>query len=265
MNADLFTRLFAAFGLLLVAAAAAPFVSRKRALAGIVNLGLVSVAAVLLLTVSAEALFGHAGHAARTVSLGPLAVPFLVDGFSGGLPGDHRLHGRDERPLLDPLHGPLPGVRPGRLLSVLSRCSSSGMAGLVTVDDLAAGFTLAWQVMTVASFFLVRFEHRKTENVRNAAKYLALMELAWLFVIAGTVFVDGYRFGEPLAGIAAKLGATARPAAPRLLRLPPRRLRAEGRRLAPRPALAARRPLDRPVARERPAERGHAQDRRSTG
>ena len=83
-----------------------------------------------------------------------------------------------------------------------------GMAGMVTVDDLSTGFTIAWQIMTIASFFLIRFEHRKTENVRNANKYLVLMELAWLLVLAGAFFVDGYRFGEPLAGVAAKLGAT---------------------------------------------------------
>jgi hydrogenase-4 component B len=208
MNADLFARLFAAFGLLLAAAAAAPLVARKRTLAGIVNLGLVSVAAVLLLTVSAEALFGHAGHAARTVSLGPLTVPFLVDGFSAvflaiiafvavtsALYSVRYMDHYSE-------YG-LAGYYLCYPLFIL------GMAGLVTVDDLAAGFTMAWQVMTVASFVLVRFEHRKTENARNAAKYLVLMELAWLLVVAGTFFVDGYRFGEPLAGIALKLGATS--------------------------------------------------------
>ena len=83
-----------------------------------------------------------------------------------------------------------------------------GMAGLVTVDDLALGFTLAWQVMTIASFFLVRFEHRQERNRRSAAKYLVLMELAWLLIVTGAFFVQGYEFGEPLAEIAAKLGAT---------------------------------------------------------
>ncbi len=68
-----------------------------------------------------------------------------------------------------------------------------GMAGLVTVDDLAIGFTLSWQVMTIASYFLIRFEHRKPENVRNAGKYLVLMELAWLLVVGGAFFVRGYR------------------------------------------------------------------------
>ena len=60
-----------------------------------------------------------------------------------------------------------------------------GMAALVVVDDLSVGFTLAWQLMTIASFFLIRFERRKRENVRAAAKYLILMELAWLLVVAG--------------------------------------------------------------------------------
>ncbi len=207
MNADLFARLFVAFGLLLAAAAMTPLLSRKRTLAGAVNLALVAVAAVLLLTVSYDALFGAAGHAARTVSLGPVAVPFLVDGFSAVflaiiafmavMSALYSIRYMDHYPEYG-----LAGYYLCFPLFIL------GMAGLVTVDDLAVGFTLAWQVMTVASFFLIRFEHRKKENVRNAAKYLVLMELAWLLVVAGAFFVDGYEFGEPLAEIAAKLGAT---------------------------------------------------------
>lgn len=207
MNADLFTRLFAAFGLLLVAAAAAPLAARRRKAAGVVNLVLVSASAALLLTVSYGALFGPEGHAARTVALGSLAVPFFVDGFSAVFLAviafmavmsaiysvrymDHyREYGLAGYYLCYPLF-------------IL------GMAGLVTVDDLAAGFSAAWQLMTVASFFLVRFEHRKKENVRSALKYLVLMELAWVLVVGGAFFVGGYRFGEPLADIAAKLGAT---------------------------------------------------------
>ncbi|MCK7477355.1 MAG: hypothetical protein M0C28_07585 [Candidatus Moduliflexus flocculans] len=53
--------------------------------------------------------------------------------------GHHRLHGRDERLLLDPLHGALSGIRPGRLLPLLPRCSSWAWPALVTVDDLLAG------------------------------------------------------------------------------------------------------------------------------
>lgn len=208
MNADLFVRLFAAFGLLAASAAAAPLVARKRRAAGILNLALVSAAAALLLSVSAEALFGPAGHAGRTVALGPVAVPFLVDGFSAVFlaviafmsvtSALYSVRYMDHYPEYG-----LGGYYLCYPLFVL------GMAALVTVDDLALGFTLAWQLMTVASFVLVRFERRKAENRRGAAKYLVLMELAWLFIVGATFLVDGYRFGQPLAEIAAGLRSTA--------------------------------------------------------
>ena len=208
MTADIFTRLFAGFAVLAVAAVVTPLLARKRRLAGIVNLALVSVSAVLLLTVAFEAVFGHGAHASLTLSLGPVAIPFLVDGFSGlflaviafmaVMSAIYSIRYMDHYPEYG-----LGGYYLCYPLFIL------GMAALVTVDDLAVGFTLAWQIMTVASFFLVRFEHRKKENVRNAAKYLVLMEFAWVLVVGGAFFVDGYTFGEPLAATAAKLGGTS--------------------------------------------------------
>jgi len=32
-----------------------------------------------------------------------------------------------------------------------------GLAGLLTVDDLGPGFTLAWQLMVISSYLLVRW------------------------------------------------------------------------------------------------------------
>jgi len=83
MTADIFTRLFAGFAVLAVAAVVTPLLARKRRLAGIVNLAFVSVSAILLLTVAFEAVFGHGAHAPLTLNLGPIAIPILVDGFSG--------------------------------------------------------------------------------------------------------------------------------------------------------------------------------------
>ena len=208
MTAEIFTRLFAGFAVLAVAAVVTPLLARKRRLAGIVNLALVSVSAVLLLTVAFEALFGRGPHASLTLSLGPVAIPFLVDGFSGlflaliafmaVMSAIYSVRYMDHYPEYS-----LGGYLLCYPLFIV------GMAGLVTVDDLAVGFTLAWQIMTVASFFLVRFEHREKTNRRSAAKYLVLMELAWLLVVAGAFFVRGYEFGEPLAATAAKLGGTS--------------------------------------------------------
>ena len=208
MTADIFTRLFAGFAVLAVAAVVTPLLARKRRLSGIVNLALVSVSAVLLLTVAFEAVFGHGAHASLTLSLGPVAIPFLVDGFSGlflaviafmaVMSAIYSIRYMDHYPDYG-----LGGYILCYPLFIL------GMAALVTVDDLAVGFTLAWQIMTLASFFLVRFEHREKKNRRSAAKYLVLMELAWLLVVVGAFFVRGYEFGEPLAATAAKLGGTS--------------------------------------------------------
>jgi hydrogenase-4 component B len=83
-----------------------------------------------------------------------------------------------------------------------------GMIGVVTVDDLSLGFSLAWQVMTFASYFLIRFEYREKGNVRNANKYLVLMELAWLLILAGSFLVAGASLGDSLPVLAGKLAGT---------------------------------------------------------
>jgi formate hydrogenlyase subunit 3/multisubunit Na+/H+ antiporter MnhD subunit len=81
-----------------------------------------------------------------------------------------------------------------------------GMIGIVTVDDLSLGFSISWQLMTVASYFLIRFEYREKGNVRNANKYLLLMELAWILILAGTFFIPGISAGDPLHEITSKIG-----------------------------------------------------------
>jgi len=62
----------------------------------------------------------------------------------------------------------------------------AGMFGIVTVTDTMWFFFLFWQIMTIPSFALIRFENRKPENVRAANKYLIMMELACALVMAGS-------------------------------------------------------------------------------
>ncbi len=205
MTADLFARLFLGLGLLAAAALAAPLAGRRRGRAGVVNLVFVGAAAALLLTVSSEAVFGHGGHAARTLVLGPVSLRLLVDGLAGlflaivavmGLAGAlysvrylERFPGRDPR-----------GYYAAFPLFLL------GMAAVLIVDDFAVGFTLAWQMMTLPAFFLVRFEREAKETVRAARTFLIFMELAWLAVVLAPFAVAGYRFGDALPELAAKLG-----------------------------------------------------------
>jgi len=62
----------------------------------------------------------------------------------------------------------------------------AGMYGIVTVTDTMVFFCLFWQIMTIASFALIKFESRKPENVKAANKYLVIMEIACLLVMAGS-------------------------------------------------------------------------------
>jgi formate hydrogenlyase subunit 3/multisubunit Na+/H+ antiporter MnhD subunit len=62
----------------------------------------------------------------------------------------------------------------------------AGMYGIVTITDTMFFFCAFWQLMTIPSFALIRFENRKPENVRAANKYLWMMELACLCIMAGS-------------------------------------------------------------------------------
>jgi len=64
-----------------------------------------------------------------------------------------------------------------------------GMYTIVTITDLMVGFFLCWQVMTFASYALVRFEHRRIENLRAANRYLVAMQVAGLLILLGTALL----------------------------------------------------------------------------
>jgi hydrogenase-4 component B len=63
----------------------------------------------------------------------------------------------------------------------------AGMLSIVTVVDTVAFFFVFWQLMTIPSYALIRYEYRKSENVRAAIKYLVIMEIAGILVAAGSV------------------------------------------------------------------------------
>jgi hydrogenase-4 component B len=206
-NATLTPYLFAAFGILAVSAGIAPLLAKNKRLAGIVNFLAAAASGGLIVTAGLKAV-GGASAGIEIVRLGPLALPFLIDGFSGlflivigvmaALSALYSIRYMEHYE--DYGAGGYYAAFPLFIL---------GMAALVTVDDLSTGFTIAWQIMTLASFFLIRYEHRKKENVKIAVTYLVLMEISWLLVIAGTWFVNGYRFGEDTHAIMAKMGETS--------------------------------------------------------
>jgi formate hydrogenlyase subunit 3/multisubunit Na+/H+ antiporter MnhD subunit len=78
----------------------------------------------------------------------------------------------------------------------------AGMYGIVTVTDTMVFFCIFWQLMTIPSFLLIRFENRKTENVKAANKYLYIMEIACALVMAGSaVLVYTGNVPEHMAGL----------------------------------------------------------------
>ena len=64
-----------------------------------------------------------------------------------------------------------------------------GMYGVLCTTDLMWVFFLFWQLMTLSSYVLIRFEHRKRENVWAANKYLLMMEAACGLVMLGTKII----------------------------------------------------------------------------
>jgi hydrogenase-4 component B len=58
--------------------------------------------------------------------------------------------------------------------------------GLLSTTDMMWFFFLFWQLMTLPSYALIRFEYRKPQNVRAANKYLIMMQVACLTAMIGT-------------------------------------------------------------------------------
>ncbi len=207
MNVDLYGMLLQAFAILLGAGIVVPLLASKRKLAGWINTIAVAIAAGLLLCVAYVAIFVQKTAETQAIYFGSFPVYFLIDAFSGFFIAiisfmavmnalysvDYMEHYKDYS--LRPYYINFP-------LFIL------GMIGIVTVDDLSIGFTAAWQLMTIASYFLIRFEYKEKQNVRNANKYLILMESAWLFIVAGAFLINGSAIGDSVHTLTQKLGAT---------------------------------------------------------
>jgi formate hydrogenlyase subunit 3/multisubunit Na+/H+ antiporter MnhD subunit len=61
----------------------------------------------------------------------------------------------------------------------------AAMYGLVSTTDMMWFFFMFWQMMTLPGYALIRFEHRKRENVRAANKYLIMMQIACAATMIG--------------------------------------------------------------------------------
>lgn len=83
------------------------------------------------------------------------------------------------------------------VLSLFTGLFISGMMLVLLADD-AFMFMIAWELMSVASYFLVAFQHENSANRRAAFLYLLMAEVGALLIILafGVVasFADGFTF-----------------------------------------------------------------------
>jgi formate hydrogenlyase subunit 3/multisubunit Na+/H+ antiporter MnhD subunit len=78
----------------------------------------------------------------------------------------------------------------------------AGMVGLVSTSDTMLFFLFFWQLMTLTSFALVRFEHRVAANRHAAWIYLFMMQLACAAILLGMALLvtGGAKVGEESLG-----------------------------------------------------------------
>jgi hydrogenase-4 component B len=180
------TVMIAAFVVLASGAVLVIPVSRSRLLVGQVAFGATALASVLAIGAALSVLIAGPGKAATVWALPQYAstLRIHVDGLSAvfvlliavvsALSALYSIqymeHYRDYA-----LHRYYPYF----LLFI------AGMYGIVVVTDLMAGFFLLWQLMTLSSYALVRFEYKQRDNVRAAVRYLVAMEIACGFILIG--------------------------------------------------------------------------------
>lgn len=192
--------------LLAIAPLAALAVGGRRRLAGWINFLFCLAAGTLFAGASVMAI-RHGATESSWVAFGPGGAQFLLDGFSGVFLA------------LISLIAVAAAFYSIRYLDHYARYSARsyyvsypifflGMVGIVTVDDLSAGFSVAWQLMTLASFLLIRFDREDPRNVRVAWRYLVLMELAWLFILGGASLIPGAAAGDSLHELTSKLASS---------------------------------------------------------
>ncbi len=86
---------------------------------------------------------------------------------------------------------------PFAVLGLFTGLFVSGMLLVLLADD-AFFFMIAWELMSVASYFLVAFQHENSANRRAAFLYLLMAEVGALSIILGfgvlASFSDGFTF-----------------------------------------------------------------------
>jgi formate hydrogenlyase subunit 3/multisubunit Na+/H+ antiporter MnhD subunit len=61
----------------------------------------------------------------------------------------------------------------------------AAMYGLLSTTDMIWFFLIFWQMMTLPGYALIRFEHKKPDNIRAANKFLLMMQIACAATLIG--------------------------------------------------------------------------------
>lgn len=200
----------------LAGAPVALLVSRDRTLAGWVALGFTLVSSGIALCAAAAVLISGEAAAATLFAVEPMGLMarFEVDGLSAVFVAIIATVAPAAALFSVRYMGQYPEYGVGRYYPSFL-VFLAGMYGLVCVSDTMWVFFLFWQMMTVPSYLLIRFEGKEAANVRAANKYMLMMQAACGLAMAGSAILASgggggafrYEFGAVGEGAAALLVA----------------------------------------------------------
>jgi len=164
--------------------------SRSRTACGWLNFALTSLSAVLILVAVVRVLGDGPAHPAQFLTMPALgfALRIYVDGLSAVFL------------LLATLVAVMAALYSIRYLQHYADYGAGGyypcfllflaaMYGLLTTTDMMWFFFIFWQLMTLPGYALIRYEHRRPENIRAANKYLLMMQIACAATMVGAWFL----------------------------------------------------------------------------
>lgn len=214
MDFNIYSGLLAGILVLLASAVVTPLFAGQRKFAGGLNFVFCLVAGLIFAGIAVKVLTGSAEAGTFVLKLGGFDIPFMIDGFSALFLALIALMSAVTAfyciGYMEMDHYAKYSLR-GFFVSY--PIFIAGMVGIVTVDDLTNGFTIAWQMMTLASYFLIRFDHQDKDIVKSANKYLILMELAWVVILIAALMIPGSHAGSTLHHLTQGLASAEAPRA----------------------------------------------------
>jgi len=189
---------------LLVSSLSALFLKSRDRLVRLTGTGLVSLSSLLLIFLAIQVLWSRGNPVELEIQFLWLHIPVLIDGLSSLFLMLLAVLTLSTTVFYSGFNKGFPTVPVWKFYSVFP-WFITGLIGLLTVDDLGPGFTMAWQLMVWSSYLLVRWGRPVRLSARPALVYLIFMEAAW-FLIAGAAFlIPGYEFGDSLKHLGEKL------------------------------------------------------------